>query len=306
MVTGSIQRAFVRVKNDIEELRNLQNSAIEAMRVKLGFATKSLQEQQNTFINKQKQIEVVYKDKLDVLKNLVNKISKTNKSAIEHEFVKVDKRVSAIEQRNKELLSGFNDQIATVEKSVRKLSRDIDLISSKLQEFENISVDIEEIDKSYVTTDSLIRQLGNPKHVKKTIKRLANDVDSIKNKVRNYEESIGEYALAKNHRKTEEDVIALKSNLVFRNHFEDMNSRIDMLENKTVLSTEALKKNHKKIEDNIGDVIALKKSFVTKEQYKMLRKEIKLLVQGLKDIQKIKTKLNTKNKGISNFFIEDE
>ncbi len=182
---------------------------------------------------------------------------------------KIDARVTNHE--HKEIMQSF-----------KEASKKITKVSDRMKELEAMSLDVDDLDKSYVTGHDLEKKLGS----------LRGKISNVKRQLSNFEEDRFSYASEEKLKSVEQSMIELKSELVLRQDLEQMNDRLDSIEEKFMERAGELKDTFNKLEKDVSDIYSLKKEFVSKEQLANLRKEIRLLVEGLKEIQKIKKKLD--------------
>jgi len=202
-----------------------------------------------------------------------------------------EKNVQELVERANQRLDSFSDRVTDMNKKIKHFEKTLDLMSSKLQEFENISVDVEEVEKSFVTKSDMKSQIADFTGVKKGISNLTKTTKRMQAKISDIASQRTEYALKVDSRRTMEDVIDLKSRLLLKSDFESMNDRIDNFESKVLKKSSEHSNLMQKLEENIADVLSLKKTFVSKEQFNSQRKEIRLLISGLKGVQRLKDKI---------------
>lgn len=189
-----------------------------------------------------------------------------------------------IEQATEFLRDEIHEQLGNAT-TISKLEQNVGLISSKLQEFDDMSVDIDEVDKIYMTKDELKKALGTPKQLRRTIEKYTKKTDKISNKLQDMEEEKHRFASHSSLKHLQEEMIEVRNSLIRRHDLEIMNSRIDKIEDRMHKRMDRIDKSVQRIEDNLVSALALKKDFISKTQYENLRKEIKLLVQGIKEMK---------------------
>jgi hypothetical protein len=245
---------------------------------------------------------ILFKKRLDLSINEINDslqdiYDTTSKSKL------VDKKFAQIQH----VLDKHSINIKDFNKIIKKNDKNLILLNSKLQEFENISVDIEDVESNFISRSEVnnkILKLGNIKKLENSVKKLIINNEKLEQKISNLEDDSSTYASITKLNSLNEKIIDLKSNIIIKKDLEQMNNRIDKIEDKFYNKTDSFLDHFKKLELSVEKVLKLKKEFVSKEQFKNLRKEIKMIVQGLKDVQKIKSKIsrinskNTINKNI--------
>ncbi len=161
-------------------------------------------------------------------------------------------------------------------------SKKIEKISGKIEELRSMSVDIDDIGSRWVTERDLEKRLS----------KLSRKMDKALQVISDYNEEKYGFASQEKLKTVEENLIELKSELVLRQDIEQINDRLDTMEEKFMKRLDNLKTQFDALEKKISDVYSLKKDFVSKERFTNLRKEIRLLVEGLKEIQRIKKRLD--------------
>lgn len=275
-IDSQIKKAFFKVKQDIDELREMHRGSVQVFRTR----QKEIETQQESHIKKkiddiQKQIDVL-KDESTELK------SAQDKNGEDHVF-EIEKV--------RHMIEGFSDRIQDMNHKLKKLEQVMTLQESKLQEFENISVDIEDVEKNFITREEIEKSIKESHESNKMIKKISKRMDTADSKVAKMSEEIHTLAQKASIESLQEQMIDIKDSSISRKDLEQMNDRIDSMEDRFIKRMDSLETDNEQLENHIKDVLMLKKQFITKEQYKDLRKEIKLLVKGLKDVQKIKEKI---------------
>jgi len=303
-----IRSAFIKVKKEIGEIRLFQESQSASFNSKLSTQINSLNDKFNSIISDLKSHN---ENSFDETKDILQELYETSpdKEKVNQELAKIQINLDILKKEFTEIF-----------KSQKGLNDKLNLISNKLQEFENISVDVEDVENNFITrkeVDEIRVSIENITANEKNLKRIEKKISSFDNRLQDIEQNRHIYVQREHIERIHEDIADLKSNLVLKKDLVDMNNRIDNMEEKQYKKIKENKADLKSINHNIGDVFKLKKSFVTKEQFKNQRTEIRLLVQGLKDIQKIKTKLDKQKKtsvakkksfydSIIEFFTEEE
>jgi len=324
---NSIKKAFLKVSSDIKEIRDVQASSIDALRTHVDHKISVMSEESRV-----KELE----DKMDkelsgIKENFETSLKEGEKreqelsATLQSTIAEYNDRITAVEgnvgdevDRSHQRLDSFSDRLSDINSKTKKFEKLLDLMNSKLQEFENISVDVEDVEKSFITRDEMKQSLADVSLLKRSMNKLNKSVDSHKKTLQKMDQQKYIYARETQMRLVMDDVIDLKSRLVLKNDLESMNDRIDNFEKSNDKKNQVQSDTMQVLEDNLADVISLKKTFVTKDQFNGQRKEIKMLVNGLKDVQKIKDKIkklkfpkgkNAKGKNffssVTDFFIDD-
>jgi len=316
--TKAVKNAFAKVKKEMEVLNTVQQSMAYAVNQKFEDSKSEIQHG----LEAQKKIHDTYEKELNQVvtnlnKELTDQLQKNQKDQSEltnRKLSIIKAKIIKLEESNNNKFLKINNQsdsssekLAELKKSVNKHKRTLSLISSKLQEFENISVDIDDVESTFVSSDEFSGISEQLDEMSKQLNKQAKTIDKINSQVSDYKEDKQGYARISDFERMQEDIVELKSHLVLREDIEGMHNRLDKMEERFLSRMDDLRNNYDDVSENLADVYSMKKLFVSKEQHKILRKEIKLLVSGLKDIQKIKDKIKpnkTKN-SIVNFFTEE-
>jgi len=213
-----------------------------------------------------------------------------------------DKSVMLAEEASDEILllraqiKETNTRINDVQLKQNKTDVDFTALTQKQQELDDMSIEFEELE------DIKAPEISN---LNKDIKYLQKKQIKQQKQLDKLNES--DYASLTDTERLQEEITELKAHLVEKDDMDTANDRLGKMENKLMGRYDEVKKELDTIANNLDSIYALRRSFVSKEQFKNLRKEIRLLVSGLKDIQKIKDKL-TKKKGNAflNFFLEEK
>jgi len=294
-INQNLREAFLKIKQDMSELRELQDSSIKALSKRIdekvsgqarqyNMLSARLEETMNNFMDKSdSQVEELRNEISSLSSRVENSISEFNEQLESH-----DSQINESVERAKERLEAYSDRLADMNAKQKKFERSLDLMSAKLQEFDNMSVDIEDVEKSFVTREEVKERLSEVKGSAKELKKAVRELDRLTRQINDIEERQHLYANESDVKRNMEEVLDLKSRLALREDLEQMNERIDRFSDRLGSGSKELKGALKKVDASVADVLSLKKDFVTKEQFTDLRKEIKLLVQGLKEIQKLK------------------
>ncbi|MBT3407369.1 hypothetical protein HN415_01665 [Candidatus Woesearchaeota archaeon] len=274
---------FKKIKGEIDEVKKSLNSFTITNDSKI----KTINQKFNLSLD---ETIILFKKRLDLSINEINDslqeiYDTTSKSKV------IDKKIAQIQHK----LDKHSLNIKEFTKIIKNNDKNLILLNSKLQEFENMSVDIEDVENNFISRSEVnkkIKKVGNVKKIENRIEKLISKNEKFSDRIKNLEENNSMFVSMTKFNTLTEDFIELKSNTIIKKDLIQMNERIDQIEEEFYNKIELVLKNFKKIESNLENVLVLKKEFVTKEQFKNLRKEIKMLVQGLKDVQKIKTKIS--------------
>ena len=228
------------------------------------------------------------KNKNSIYSEIEKRFSQAESQA-EVNKARIDKLLTDVEKRQKEDSKDLKELMVKHE----ALQKELELVSSRLQEFENISLDIEDVEKSFLTREEFDKRLKRVA-LQKDLDKASKKVKSIEEDVSELEEDRFNYVETEHMKKVEEDLVSLKSELVLKQDVEDVNSRLEKAESKLIKDMDKIREKQKTIEKDLAEVYSMKKGLVSKDQLQNLRKEIKMLLEGLKEIDKIKKKLNQK------------
>jgi uncharacterized alpha-E superfamily protein len=143
-----------------------------------------------------------------------------------------------------------------------------------------MSVDIEDIEKHYATKEDL-DELPGTKDISNIDKRL----DEVQANISKLEEETDSIV-------PESRVLAIEKSVTEHNAIRDKKineviTRLAKIE-KQLSRTEKLELSLNQQKEDYSKILELKENFATKQQVSMLKKEIKMLMSGLKDVQKLK------------------
>ncbi len=283
----NLREAFSKIKRDMEEIRQVQRSQAEAFSMKLESRTGDLRQRLESILSEIRTglAEAVQKTEKDV-----ERISKAAQESLE-----AGPDIAHLRQA----MSAMKDEIENLRHMLDSSGKRLDLVSNKLQEFENLSVDVEDVENDFVSRkafeehmDFIYPLVG----VEKKVKNLKKEYDRIDSRLQDIENERYAFASKETAERIQGDIADLKSNLAVKDDLIGMNSRIDSMEDWLAKQLEKSGNDIKKMEKDMVDVYRLKRSFVTKEQFSDMRKELRLLVQGLKEIQKLKEKIGSVKK----------
>jgi len=217
----SIKIAFLKIKKDIKQINAAIGRISQRTDYKIDLLIKNTDSKIRDFNDKCNQkiktlsgnIENKSKKQVEVITTLIEQTSvKTNKntekSIIEIndsvdelrnstlqknemiiDFIEVKKNIEKLNE-NFQLIENhykeFDDRFGEINAKNQELEDTITLISNKLQEFENVSVDVEDVENNFITRDEFNKKLEKALKTKKIEKKL----NKINKKILNFEEDI--------------------------------------------------------------------------------------------------------------------
>lgn len=272
---------------------------------------------------------------------------KISERDIRRAFANVKRDINEIHDIHKFSAQAFNNKLKTFETELRKaidaaqqkaqnckiaeideLRRRIEEQNSDIQhkcdslgsEHKSIRQQLTQIEKQKLSIQEVYRQVqaemekkyGRLSELSSQLKKQYKQLEELKDTVAKHDEEKSSFASAESLRRMDDRLIELKAELVLRGQLEDVEERMDAIDSRMAKAVERLQKGFDRLEQGMADVYSMKKAFVTKEQFANQRKEIKLLVEGLKDIEKIKKRLGKEGFGkktaraLTNFFTEEK
>ncbi len=277
-----LRDAFNSIKRDMEEIRQVQRSQSEAFNLKLNTRTGDLSQRLDIILS---EIRTSLADAVDKTGRDVERISQAAKESLDagSEVPKLRKDMALVKS-----------EVDVLKNTLDDTDRKLELLSNKLQEFENLSVDVDDVENDFVSRkafeehmDFIYPLVG----VDKRVKKLKKQNERIDARLQDIENERYAYAAKEQAERLQEELIELRTNLAMKDEISAMNSRIDSMEAAMQKRFDRSGDEVKKIQNDMVDIYKLKKSFVSVEQFRDMRKEIRLLVQGLKDVQKLKEKM---------------
>jgi len=275
----NLRKAFRKIKDEMKEIRQRQRASnIECTeKIEAG-----MQDWKKELTQSTEEIS-------DSLDNLDTSIVSLKESMIANkEFTQVIEKIHS-------RLDGVNDRLNSVSKESKRASEQVNLYGAKLQELEDQSVDIEEVEHSFLTKEQVLTLIRKESVTQKELKGLKRNINKINKVSMELKSSKGTFASKRESERIQEQLVELKSQVILRNDLEDTQNRIESVEANLKSRLKKYDEIYDELEQEIATVIGLKKDFATKEQMENVRKEIKLILVALKEIDRIKKKIARKD-----------
>ena len=255
----NIKEAFRSVKHDIRRLSDMQNTLSQSIMHKAEIQDKKIRQLEDRFMKRTAKLE-----------KEIRPLSKHIRS-IDPELRKIEGLLKKIDDEQVELFSE--------NKFIQDKIKDILL---KIESITRASVDIRDVDEMFV------RRKDAEKMLLKQSKKFKKDIQRLNALASDYEDNKGRYAQKDVLEKIQEEVVDLKSSIILRDDLEITRDRIEDIEKTISSRLRELKKTVDSYEEKIVEVYKLKKDFVTREQFLNQRKEIDMIISGLKELSKKK------------------
>jgi len=266
-IQNSLKKAFNSVKKDIREIHIVQDSIFSNIKQQVNSFEKSLNTRVDESDSKtSKKITVIQKN----FENVSNHVD-----TLKPELKKIADNLKEIDDKLNELFNENN----TINEKIKD-------ISLKIQKINKTSIDIDDINDEFFSKQEGVKLID--KYLREFHKD--NNLTHIKLLSNDYEENKSAFARKNVLDRLREELIELKSSIIVKNDLELTRNRIEKVDVVLKKKLLGLKKTVDSYEKKIIDVYKLKSDFVTKKQFSNLRKEIDLIVSGLKEITSKKAK----------------